>query len=219
MKINQKMLRIIPSGSIVILFLSLNFLIAESIWKDKNPYSTQAAFKVGSIVTVIIDEKIKADYKFKGNRNENLRIQLSPDKNIASFLPSADHSKNFNDKNKGDSQAKGRFQARISARITDIDKDTGILTLKGGKTIRYGDEIQSLQIEGFLDPANVYPDLSVDSHRVADLKILLEGSLVKKMKQDLAFDKEEPGKSDQIPESEKKKILLEYLKRFFGEIE
>ena len=72
--------------------------LADSIWKDKNPFSSQASFKVGSIITVLINEKITADYKFQGNRDENLRIRLYPDKNMTPFLPSADHNKNFSDK-------------------------------------------------------------------------------------------------------------------------
>ena len=148
-----------------------------SLWEDKR------ARRVGDIITVYLDEKTISSKKNK----TDIKKEDEQDMDVAELLgrqPSfklpgiSDNSFNLNTdisskrKFKGDtgSDQSNRLVGQISVTVSDV-LSNGVLIVRGEKWMTFSQGDEFIRIEGMLRPADISPDNSVISSRLADARL------------------------------------------------
>lgn len=164
-----------------------------SIWNSageseyKNLLSIQKASKVGDILTIVIRESNNVS-----SERESLEIQKTL-LNILGNVVNAAAGVNLNNfipinNNSPERRRGGKVQssvvAKISAVVVDIDP-YGNLVVEGRKTIKVDKDYQEIIVKGKVRPDDIEIGNEVDSSKLADSEIWVNGKLV--------FS-EEPGK-------------------------
>ncbi|MCC7052660.1 MAG: flagellar basal body L-ring protein FlgH [Gemmatimonadaceae bacterium] len=149
--------------------------------------SDRRAFAVGDLVIVHIDEYTLASANMTDNatqrRKKDTDFQLITPGATAATAPGAA----FNTSNNGESTQRGdrtrqlRLDGEITARVMSIDPVTGVLTIKGTKTIGVDKEQQLISFTGAIRPQDLGGTNTIASSRVADAKLDItnKGSLGK----------------------------------------
>ena len=149
--------------------------------------SDRRSFVVGDLVIVHIDEFTLASASNTDNASQRRRrstdFQLITPGATAATAPGAA----FETKNEGESTQRGdrsrqlRLDGEITARVMSIDPVTGVLSIKGTKTIGVDKEQQLITFSGAIRPQDLAGTNAVASSRVADarLDIANKGSLGK----------------------------------------
>jgi flagellar L-ring protein precursor FlgH len=179
--------------SIVLLIVFVTSIFPFSIWNSageseyKNLLSIQKASKVGDILTIVIRESNNVS-----SERESLEIQKTL-LNILGNVVNAAAGVNLNNfipinNNSPERQRGGKVQssvvAKISAVVVDIDP-YGNLVVEGRKTIKVDKDYQEIIVKGKVRPDDIEIGNEVDSSKLADSEIWVNGKLV--------FS-EEPGK-------------------------
>ncbi|KAF2960555.1 MULTISPECIES: flagellar basal body L-ring protein FlgH [unclassified Thermotoga] len=179
--------------SIVLLIVFATSIFSFSIWNSageseyKNLLSIQKASKVGDILTIVIRENNNVS-----SERESLEIQKTL-LNILGNVVNAAAGVNLNNfipinNNSPERQRGGKVQssvvAKISVVVVDIDP-YGNLVVEGRKTIKVDKDYQEIIVKGKVRPDDIEIGNEVDSTKLADSEIWVNGKLV--------FS-EEPGK-------------------------
>lgn len=179
--------------SIVLLIVFATSIFSFSIWNSageseyKNLLSIQKASKVGDILTIVIRESNNVS-----SERESLEIQKTL-LNILGNVVNAAAGVNLNNfipinNNSPERQRGGKVQssvvAKISVVVVDIDP-YGNLVVEGRKTIKVDKDYQEIIVKGKVRPDDIEIGNEVDSTKLADSEIWVNGKLV--------FS-EEPGK-------------------------
>ncbi|AAD36607.1 flagellar L-ring protein FlgH [Thermotoga maritima MSB8] len=179
--------------SIVLLIVFATSIFPFSIWNSageseyKNLLSIKKASKVGDILTIVIRESNNVS-----SERESLEIQKTL-LNILGNVVNAAAGVNLNNfipinNNSPERQRGGKVQssvvAKISAVVVDIDP-YGNLVVEGRKTIKVDKDYQEIIVKGKVRPDDIEIGNEVDSSKLADSEIWVNGKLV--------FS-EEPGK-------------------------
>ena len=149
-----------------------------SLWEDKR------ARRIGDIITLLLDERTVSSKSNttaidKEDTNDmSVGSLLGTDPSTSKFggldmTVNTDNTREF----EGDagSDQSNRLQGQISVTVADV-LPNGVLVVRGEKwmTLSQGDEF--IRIEGLLRPADVNPDNSALSTRLADARITYSGT-------------------------------------------
>jgi flagellar L-ring protein FlgH len=149
--------------------------------------SDRRAFAVGDLIIVHIDEFTLASANLTDNasqrRRRNTDFQLITPGATAATAPGA----SFESANNGESSQRGdrsrqlRLDGEITARVMSIDPVTGVLTIKGTKSIGVDKEQQLISFSGAIRPQDLGGMNTIASSKVADAKLDIsnKGSLGK----------------------------------------
>ncbi|WP_369819470.1 flagellar basal body L-ring protein FlgH [Thermotoga sp. KOL6] len=178
-----------------LIFIMVSVVIFSfSIWNSageseyKNLLSIRKASKVGDIVTIVIYEKNNMS-----SERESLEIQktilsilgnvvrAATNFNLNNFIPI---NNNPSPQTTRGGEMKSAVVAKISAVVVDVDP-YGNLVIEGRKTIKVDKDFQEIIIKGKVRPDDIEIGNKVDSSKLADSEIWVNGKLV--------FS-EEPGK-------------------------
>src|ERR1041385_1391090 len=145
-------------------------------------------YQVGDVITVLVSEATLASAtKSQNGSDQQTRkngLGIDPPKIGTSALPSVDASmnmsKNSQSNQSGDAKRNVSFKGDISVRVVAVDK-TGLLQIKGTKTVDVDKNKQTLNLSGWVRPEDITPQNFVASERVADAQITyaLSGDLGK----------------------------------------
>ncbi len=149
--------------------------------------SDRRAFAVGDLIIVHIDEYTLASANMSDNasqrRKKNTDFQLITPGATAATAPGAafETSNNGESTQRGDRSRQLRLDGDITARVMSIDPVTGVLTIKGTKTIGVDKEQQMINFAGAVRPQDLSGMNTIASSRVADAKLDIanKGSLGK----------------------------------------
>ena len=149
--------------------------------------SDRRNYAVGDLIIVHIDEYTLASANMTDNatqrRKKDADFRLITPGATAATAPGA----SFNTANNGESAQRGdrtrqlRLDGEITARVMSIDPVTGVLTIKGTKTIGVDKEQQLIAFSGAIRPQDLGGANTIASSRVADAKLDItnKGSLGK----------------------------------------
>ena len=149
--------------------------------------SDRRAYAVGDLIIVRIDEFTMASANMTDNatqsRKRNTDFKLITPGAVAATAPGA----SFNTSNNGSSGQRGdrmrqlRLDGEITARVVTIDPVTGVLTIKGTKSIGVDKEQQTINFSGAIRPQDLGGMNTIASSLVADAKLDIanKGSLGK----------------------------------------
>jgi flagellar L-ring protein FlgH len=149
--------------------------------------SDRRAYAVGDLIIVTIDENTLAAANMTDNatqrRKKNTDFKLITPGATAATAPGA----SFTTTNNGESSQRGdrsrqlRLSGDITARVMSIDPVTGVLTIKGTKSIGVDKEQQTINFAGAIRPQDLGGMNTIASSLVADAKLDItnKGSLGK----------------------------------------
>lgn len=155
-----------------------------SLWED------QRARRIGDIITIVLSEQTVSQKSSSSELSKNDRNNMGVN-SLLGTVPQASLPGVFNSNSKlgfgvdttnnrdfeGESSAdqSNRLQGNISVTVVDVLAN-GVLVVRGEKwmTLTQGDEF--IRIEGLLRPADIAPDNTVESKRMADARITYSGS-------------------------------------------
>lgn len=140
----------------------------------------KTARQTGDLVTVIISEiqDIKQEEKTDLRKQNDLEYALTAfDVAPGAFgvLPSIGSSKDDNFRGVANYEKKGRFEARLTAIVTDVHPN-GNLVIHGRRELRIDGEVKILEFTGIVRRFDVRKDNTIKSESVADARVRYSGS-------------------------------------------
>ncbi len=149
--------------------------------------SDRRAFSVGDLIIVHIDEYTLASANLTDNASQRRKRNTDAELVTPGAAAGAGMGASFNTSNNGESSQRGdrsrqlRLDGEITARVMSIDPVTGVLSIKGSKTIGVDEEQQLISFAGAIRPQDLSGSNTIASSRVADatLDITNKGSLGK----------------------------------------
>lgn len=214
------------NSRIVILFLFITSLYSQSIWEDSNPYSTGQNLKIGSIIKVEFKDNFQSEYFYESNKDDTHTIKNAPDKKIIPEMTGYHSDRSIAQKGNGKSKSKNKIIGTMSAIISEKDEETGNYVLSGTRTAQMDDQLYELKVSGVISSSDLKENKTVSSESIANLKLELRTSPVKKSltDPDIQMKSYKDRSQKDIPKAEvsdeeKQKILLKNMKRMLGESE
>ncbi len=205
-------------------FGSTSDLKANSLWKDKDPYSYPKFVSPGSIVKVILKQGIKAEYESEYKATFDTDVKTVPDKKLINDMPAFNTRNTFMRSKVGKSKTQSKILGAMAVVVTSIDPGSGALTLEGQRTFNFGEENVSLRLTGIVSPEDLDKARNVSSDQVANLRLEYKGTLTPKDLKDPNLQVKRIQNPDgttsvkaELSEQEKQDILMKNIKRVLGE--
>lgn len=140
-------------------------------------FSDKKARHIGDLVAVIIQENASAQQTTSDSRNKNGSLTGNAGTGFLNFLPEMSATGKSSLANSGTTKRSGNLTARVSARVVNIDK-YGNLLLKGNRKVLINNEVQEIEIEGYVRSEDIGVDNSIASSYLADARVKYNGKLV-----------------------------------------
>jgi len=162
-------------------FLSAS-LIAQNMTNNvgRSLFADHKASQIGDAVTILIVEASSAVNGAETSTSRNSKLGVSGGySNDIVQLPSGKSlgvtgatSSGF--KGTGSTSTKGSVQAKLSAKIIEID-DNGNLIIEGTRNIMINKEEQIIKVSGTIRPQDIGPDNTIYSYNISDAIISYKG--------------------------------------------
>lgn len=154
--------------------------LADSIYpteKKRSMFSDRRANAVGDVVTVIIVESTTAvqssdvDLKRSGDASASGGSGLW---GLMKLVPRASLGGSSAQKGSGTTTRNSRLTTTITCRVVEVSA-TGQLTIRGDRTMKINDDVQTLRFSGIARFEDVAQDNTLSSNMVADAQIEVFG--------------------------------------------
>lgn len=141
--------------------------------------SDRMRFGIGDIVTILIDESTLATANLTDNNSEhrtkgfglNITPPASPGAPSAAMDVSMSFDNNGDSRKSGEAVRKNAFRTQVAARVVAVSP-TGMLQVKGKKTVNVDKNQQDVTITGWIRPQDINPGTNaVMSSRLADADV------------------------------------------------
>lgn len=199
----------------ILLFCLCTSLYSQSIWRDRNIYSTEGNPAVGDIVVVHVQDLSKFKYEIKLNNSSSSEVVSNPDITITGFLPNVSSNRNSSNNESTSFSGNTNMQLSIAATITAL-QNNGLAVIAGSRSYSFNGIVTTVGISGVVNPDFINAG-TVDSGNVANFGIQItgrsEGLTVRPQQL------EEGGTaSAQLSEEEKQRIIIDYLEKIIREL-
>jgi flagellar L-ring protein precursor FlgH len=143
-------------------------------------YTDQQATRVGDIITVIFDEQYQSSKSAATNADKSSTNDIG----VPSLLGTVPGFKNLNldtsttaerqFSGKGEADRSNSLSGQITVSVAEI-LPNGILRIRGEKWLTLSEGEEYIRIQGLVRPADITPDNTVASSKVADARISFGG--------------------------------------------
>ena len=170
--------------SFVIVVSSLGFSVnADSLWKksSSSPYSPEKSYKVGDIITVLINETSSAQHKAgtKTDIKDDLGIKFTHSIERLTPVIGTNNQAAGQWGNKytgtGGTERSSNVTARVAALVTEV-MDNGNLKIEGKHKVNVNDENQDIVISGIVRSKDISINNTIYSHQVANAEVSITGT-------------------------------------------
>ncbi|WP_041083469.1 flagellar basal body L-ring protein FlgH [Thermotoga profunda] len=169
---------------IVLILVQALIIYSASLWNSstnnqfKNIVGDRKANKVGDIVTIVVKEtpKINATSENTAFENALLNLFTGAVKNITQFDLSQFIPINNNSTQQRSAQLSSTVTLTVSAVVVDVQN--GNLIVEGNKKLKVGEQLSEIIIRGTVRPDDIASDNTVDSSKIANCQIWVNGQLV-----------------------------------------
>ncbi|HNW30912.1 MAG TPA: flagellar basal body L-ring protein FlgH [Spirochaetota bacterium] len=189
-------------------------LNARTIWKDRNPYTTEGDIKVGTVVVVNVYDMSDMKFTLSMSDKSNSMVSSNPDMTITGFLPKVAMQKKVTNDDATQFQAKGKLAFSVATRV--LNRVGPMLNVAGSRTYTLNGVTNIITVTGLVDPA-LMKGRAVDSSSVADFTLEIRG-----IKQGINIQrpplKKDETASSNLTEQEKQAIIIDYLRKMLGEL-
>jgi len=158
---------------------------AQSIWKQaggnrRSLYADSTARQVGDLLTVVIQES----QQIQNNESTEFEKETTLDTALQNFdikpnafdtLPQIQGSSEREFEGSATYNKNGSFRTSLTVMVIDV-LPNGNMVLEGSRDIRMDREKKRIRISGIVRPRDIAPDNTIPSTRVAQARILYEGS-------------------------------------------
>jgi len=187
-------------------------LNARTIWKDRNPYTTEGDIKVGTVVVVNVYDMSDMKFTLSMSDKSNSMVSSNPDMTITGFLPKVAMQKKVTNDDATQFQAKGKLAFSVATRV--LNRVGPMLNVAGSRTYTLNGVTNIITVTGLVDPA-LMKGRAVDSSSVADFTLEIRG-----IKQGINIQrpplKKDETASSNLTEQEKQAIIIDYLRKMLG---
>ena len=159
----------VPTGSI---FSRAN---ADSWFGEKKTY------RVGDVIMVMLDESMDADATASNKASKKTKNDVLSPLQLARWgSPGGFLSEDLQEENEISSEGSGvldqsaTFKGTMTAQVVEIYPN-GNLLIRGEKIVNFSTGSEVIQVKGIIRPADVQPDNSVQSKRIASAQITYKG--------------------------------------------
>jgi len=179
---------------LTLLFLTLLIvnLFSTSLWnsskneKFKNLLASKKAQEIGDILTVVVYENPTISSKSSQDAFKKAllgvvsgTIQALTDFDLSKFIPI--------NNNPTTRERTGTIRTsiimKIAAVVVDVD-ERGNLVIEGRKKIKIGEDLKEMVLKGVVRPEDISADNTVDSSKIANSEIWINGKIVFKSSPD-----------------------------------
>ena len=159
----------IPTGSVY------NVAFSDSWFGEKK------AYRVGDIVTVVLDESVDADTTTKNTASRKTKtdvlspLQLAKWGSLGGFLSSDLQEENeVSSTGSGVIDQSATLKGTMTAQIVEVYPN-GNLLIRGEKIVNFSSGSEVVQVKGIIRPEDIQPDNTVQSKRLASAQITYKG--------------------------------------------
>ena len=159
----------IPTGSLY------NAAYSDSWFGEKK------AYRVGDIVTVVLDESLDADTTTKNTASRKTKTDVLSPLQIAKWgSPGGILSNDLQEENEVSSTGSGvidqsaTFKGTMTAQVVEVYPN-GNLLIRGEKIVNFSSGSEVVQVKGIIRPQDIQPDNTVQSKRLASAQITYKG--------------------------------------------
>jgi flagellar L-ring protein precursor FlgH len=159
----------IPTGSVY------NVAFSDSWFGEKK------AYRVGDIVTVVLDESLDADTTTKNTASRKTKTDVLSPLQIAKWgSPGGILSTDIQEENEVSSTGSGvidqsaTFKGTMTAQVVEVYPN-GNLLIRGEKIVNFSSGSEVVQVKGIIRPQDIQPDNTVQSKRLASAQINYKG--------------------------------------------
>jgi len=159
----------IPTGSVY------NVAFSDSWFGEKK------AYRVGDIVTVVLDESLDADTTTKNTASRKTKTDVLSPLQIAKWgSPGGILSTDLQEENEVSSTGSGvidqsaTLQGTMTAQVVEVYPN-GNLLIRGEKIVNFSSGSEVVQVKGIIRPQDIQPDNTVQSKRLASAQITYKG--------------------------------------------
>jgi len=162
----------------MILCAAARLAFADTLWmgREDSLYKDKKAFKIGDVLTVIVQEAASATHSTntKAQKNSSSGVSLGSSRSQGIPFQDIGISGKENVSGGGQSVRSGALNGRITLRVKEV-LPNGNLVINGTRVITVNDEKQVLEITGIVRPEDVTAENTVLSSLVADAQIKYTG--------------------------------------------
>lgn len=201
-------------------------LQAESLWKDKDPYSYPKTIQPGTVVKVVLKNGLRVEYESEYKATFDNDIKTVPDKKLVPDLPNYTANATYMRSKVGKSKSQGKVVGVMAVLVTGIDPGTGNLELEGSRVFNLSEERINLRLSGTISPEDLDKNRFIASDLIANLRVEYQGTLNPKELNDPNIQMKRITNPDgtvtekaEISDKEKQEIILKNIKRLLGESE
>lgn len=157
---------------------------AESLWPDPEKssgsaatlYADKKAFKVGDIVTIIIEETAISSQQASTDTKKDSSLSTGPGVGpLLKKIPLFKYSGGDSMKASGTTTRSSTFLTRMSAVVTKV-LDNGNLEIEGTRLVATNKEKEEVKLTGSIRKQDIAPDNTVLSECIANAQITHVGS-------------------------------------------
>lgn len=142
-------------------------------------YETHRARMVGDIITIVINEELKANQEKTTTIQKDGKVSsgitavpLIGASSLAKLEAAGNSNNTYN--GKGTAKADNKFEGNITATVIEV-LPNGHLVVSGEKQIGIGPNVDVLRFSGQVDPMAIQRDNSVSSQKVANVRVEQRG--------------------------------------------
>jgi len=159
----------IPTGSLY------NAAFSDSWFGEKKGY------RVGDIVTVVLDESVDADTTTKNTASRKTKTDILSPLQLAKWgSPGGLLSSDLQEENEVSSTGSGvidqsaTLKGTMTAQVVEVYPN-GNLLIRGEKIVNFSSGSEVVQVKGIIRPQDIQPDNTVQSKRLASAQITYKG--------------------------------------------
>lgn len=159
----------IPTGSVY------NVAFSDSWFGEKK------AYRIGDIVTVVLDESVDADTTTKNTASRKTKTDVLSPLQLAKWgSPGGFLSSDLQEENEVSSTGSGvidqsaTLKGTMTAQVVEIYPN-GNLLIRGEKIVNFSAGSEVVQVKGIIRPQDIQPDNTVQSKRLASAQITYKG--------------------------------------------
>ncbi len=169
---------------VLLILVQTLIIYSTSLWNSstnnqfKNIIGDRKANKVGDIVTIVVRETPKINAASENTAFENALLNLFTGavKNITQF----DLSQFIPIKNNPTQQRSAQMSSTVTLTVSAVvvDVQNGNLIVEGNKKLKVGEQLSEIMIRGTVRPDDIMSNNTVDSSKIANCQIWVNGQLV-----------------------------------------
>ena len=146
-------------------------------------FGEKAVYRVGDVITVILDESVTGDSTSTNEASRTTTTDVFTAGQLARFgsnggllLPNDENplASEITSSGSGETEQSATLTGTMTAQVIEVYAN-GNLGIRGEKIVNFSNGSEVIQVKGIIRPADIQPDNTVQSKRIASAQISYKG--------------------------------------------